>query len=188
MTVRPAVVTALAARTRLLVLDIDGVLTDGSLWYGASGEAMKKFHVRDGMGIRLLRHFGVHTAVISARTSSLVGQRMKDLRIEHWSVGQDDKRVALAQITQELGLTLEQATYVGDDILDVPVMRQVGLAIAVADAHPFTKACAQFVTMATGGHGAVREVADLIIEARGGLDASYDAYLRGIRAETVEKF
>jgi 3-deoxy-D-manno-octulosonate 8-phosphate phosphatase (KDO 8-P phosphatase) len=166
-----------AARVRLLVLDVDGVLTDGSLYYGPEGEAHKRFFVRDGMGIRLLHHHGVHVAVISARASKLVGTRMRDLGIKHWFTGQDDKVAALASILGDLALAEEQVAYVGDDILDVPVMRRVGFAVAVADAHPYAKQSAHFVTRALGGHGAVREVCDAIIEAQGGLANVYEKFL-----------
>lgn len=176
----PADILKSAAAIRLLVLDVDGVLTDGSLWYGPDGEVQKRFHVRDGMGIRLLRHFGIHTAVISARPSKLVKSRMDDLRIEHWQVGKDDKCAALAELLEKLALRPEQVAYLGDDVLDVPVMRQVGLAVAVADAHPFTRQCAHLQTSTMGGGGAVRELADAIIEAQHGMSRGYEDFLASI--------
>ena len=168
-----------AARIRLLVLDVDGVLTDGSLWYGAEGEALKRFHVRDGMGIRMLRHFDIPTAVISARPSLLVQKRMQDLRIDHWQVGKDDKCAVLAELLEKLSLQYEQVAYLGDDVLDVPVMRLVGLPVAVADAHPFTRRAAQWVTEALGGAGAVRELADAILLATQGA-AAYESFLASV--------
>ncbi len=165
---------------KLLVLDVDGVLTNGSLYYGPSGESQKRFHVRDGLGIRMLQHFGVQVAVISARRSSLVEKRMSDLKIAHWHTGQEDKLAALAEIHRSEGLTFAQTAYVGDDLLDVPVMRKVGAAFAVRDAHPYTKTAAHHTTAALGGEGAVREVADAILEAQLGTSQAYEAFLSAL--------
>jgi 3-deoxy-D-manno-octulosonate 8-phosphate phosphatase (KDO 8-P phosphatase) len=178
----PLAIHERAARIRLLVLDVDGVLTDGSLWYGPDGEALKRFHVRDGMGIRMLRHFGIPTAVISARPSLLVQKRMQDLRIDHWQVGKDDKCAVLAALLDKLSLRHEQVAYLGDDVLDVPVMRLVGLPVAVADAHPFTRQHAQWVTTSVGGAGAVRELADAIMLATNGVDA-YESFLTSVATQ-----
>lgn len=177
MSLAPPEVMSRAAQIKLVVLDVDGVLTDGSLNYGSEAESFKRYHVRDGMGIRLLRHFGYHVAVISARPSKLVQKRMEDLRIEHWVVGHDDKRTQLAALLSKLQLSAQQVAYLGDDLLDVPVMQQVGLAVAVADAHPFTKAHAHWITSALGGNGAVRELSDLVLDASLGLNEAYRAFL-----------
>ncbi|MFT3928185.1 MAG: HAD hydrolase family protein [Myxococcales bacterium] len=165
---------------KLLVLDVDGVFTNGSLYYGPSGESHKRFHVRDGLGIRILQHFGVQIAVISARKSSLVEQRMRDLKIAHWHTGKEDKLEALAEVLASCGLTLEQTAYLGDDLLDVPVMRKVALALAVADAHPYTRDAAHHVTSALGGEGAIREVADAILDAQLGLATAYEKFLAAL--------
>lgn len=186
MSTAPLEIVRRAAQVRLVVLDVDGVLTDGSLYYGADGESSKRYHVRDGMGVRLLRHFGFHVAVISARPSKLVQKRMEDLRIEHWVVGQDDKRTQLAKLLDKLSLTTRQVAYLGDDVLDVPVMQQVGLAAAVADAHPFTKSHAHWVSTALGGQGAVRELADLVLDASLGLEKAYRDFLAATCAPSKE--
>lgn len=165
---------------KLLVLDVDGVLTNGSLHYGPNGESHKRFHVRDGLGIRMLQHFGVEVAVISARRSSLVQQRMSDLKITHWHTGKEDKLEALAEIFQTNSLSLAQTAYLGDDLLDVPVMRKVAAAFAVADAHPYTRAAAHHTTEALGGEGAVREVTDAILEAQLGLSQAYEKFLEAL--------
>jgi 3-deoxy-D-manno-octulosonate 8-phosphate phosphatase (KDO 8-P phosphatase) len=164
-------------KVRLVCLDVDGVLTDGSLWYAAEGEAFKRFHVRDGLGIRLLLFHGIQVAVISARRSGLVERRMQDLKIPHWVVGRDDKSNALDELLQKVSLTPEQVAYVGDDLLDLPVMRRVGLAVAVHDAHPYVRAVAHAVTECAGGSGAVREVADLVLDRQLGLTVAYQRFL-----------
>jgi 3-deoxy-D-manno-octulosonate 8-phosphate phosphatase (KDO 8-P phosphatase) len=166
-----------AERVRLVCLDVDGVLTEGGLYYGAEGEALKRYHVRDGLGIRMLLHHDVQVAVISARASQLVGRRMADLKIKHWFVGRDEKTLALDELLAALGLKDEQVAYLGDDLLDVPVMRRAGLAAAVHDAHPYVLAAAQLRTEAPGGQGAVRELADTILEARLGLAHAYEGFL-----------
>ena len=164
-------------KVRLVCLDVDGVLTDGSLWYGSQGEALKRFHVRDGLGIRLLLFHGFQVAVISARRSELVQRRMEDLKVPHWVVGRDDKNNALDELLQKVSLTPDQVAYVGDDLLDVPVMRRVGLAVAVHDAHPHVLAAAHAVTTFPGGSGAVREVADLVLDRQLGLGSAYERFL-----------
>jgi len=177
-----------AESTRLCVLDVDGVLTDGHLYYGVEGEAFKSFHVRDGLGIKLLQHHGIEVAVISARESALVKTRMSDLGITRWFTGRGDKVGALEQVLRELSLTAAQVAYVGDDLLDAPVMRRVGLAVAVGDAHPFIKSLAHWVTQADGGQGAIREVADGILEAQGGLANAYEKFLHtALGARATEK-
>jgi 3-deoxy-D-manno-octulosonate 8-phosphate phosphatase (KDO 8-P phosphatase) len=181
-------VRARAARVRLLCLDVDGVLTDGSLHYGSSGEALKRYHVRDGMGVRMLLHHGFGVAVISARASELVKVRMADLKIPHWCVGRDDKNKALDELLSTVGLTADEVAYLGDDILDLPVMRRVGLSVAVRDAHPCLWPAAHLRTEALGGNGAVREVADVLLEAHHGLAAAYEMFLStGLGHAALEK-
>jgi 3-deoxy-D-manno-octulosonate 8-phosphate phosphatase (KDO 8-P phosphatase) len=166
-----------AKRVRLVGLDVDGVLTDGSLYYGGDGEALKAYHVRDGLGIRLLLHHGVQVAVISARVSELVRRRMADLRIPHWVVGREDKSRALDEVLAQLAIGADEVAYLGDDLLDVPVMRRVGLAVAVRDAHPCAIAASHHTTTARGGRGAVRELADLVLDAQLGLARAYERFL-----------
>jgi len=160
-------VSSLAAM-RLLALDVDGVLTDGRLNYGASGELGKSFHARDGYGIKAVRAAGIAVAVISGRRSPALLRRCKELGIEHVLTGIEDKGVALAQLLATLGLQWAQCTCVGDDEPDVPMLQQAGLAVAVADAHPCALAAAHRRTQLPGGAGAVREVCDWLLSARAG--------------------
>jgi 3-deoxy-D-manno-octulosonate 8-phosphate phosphatase (KDO 8-P phosphatase) len=148
---------------RLLVLDVDGVLTDGRLYYGARGEVLKVFHVRDGHGMKMLRASGIEIAVISGRRSAAVARRCRELGVRHLRQGVEDKRVALSQLCAALGITPRQCAAVGDDSPDVPLLRAVGLAFATADAHAQARAAAHRVTRRAGGYGAVREVCDLLL-------------------------
>jgi 3-deoxy-D-manno-octulosonate 8-phosphate phosphatase (KDO 8-P phosphatase) len=171
--VTPEVIAA-ARGTRALVLDVDGVLTDGTIYYGSDGETIKAFSVRDGLGLRLLKLEGIHVAVISARRSLPLLSRLRDLRIEHVFVGREDKLRALDELCERLSLSPSDVAFMGDDLVDLPVMARVGLAIAPADAHPRAKARAAWITNAHAGRGAVREVADGLLEARDRLDAVCD--------------
>jgi len=155
------------ARIRLLGLDVDGVLTDGKLWYGPEGEIWKAFHVRDGMGVRLLHEAGVAVAVVTARSSDALLRRLQDLRVRHVHVAREDKWAAMQETMGALGLTAAQVAFIGDDVLDLPVLREVGLAIAPRDAHVTVREAVHWVTDAAGGDGAVREVADAILAGRG---------------------
>lgn len=174
----PHELRALAARVRLLVLDADGVLTDGRLYYGVDGEVVKVFHARDGLGLRLLRNEGVQLAVISGRAAPALERRLRDLRIHHVLLGRDDKRSALMECLSSAGVSAEEAAFMGDDVLDLPGMRAVGVSIAVADAHWLVRREAAWVTQLPGGEGAVREVADALLWARGRLEAAIDELLR----------
>ncbi|MDE2449732.1 MAG: HAD-IIIA family hydrolase [Gammaproteobacteria bacterium] len=158
--------TDAAARVRLLVLDVDGVLTDGRLYYGARGEALKVFHVRDGLGLKLLAAAGIAVAVISGRRSGMTARRCRELGVQHLVQGVEDKLAAFQRLRGRLGVPSGECACVGDDVPDVPVMREVGLSFAVADAHPQAREAAQVITRLTGGNGAVREVCDYILEAR----------------------
>lgn len=159
-------VNARAARIELAVFDMDGVFTDGRLYYGARGEQLKVFHVRDGHGIKLLLHRGIRVAVISGRRSPAVTQRMRELGIRHVFQGRDDKLPVLQALLRKLKLDWQQVACVGDDVVDLPLLESAGLAIAVADAQPELRAHAHYVTGARGGEGAVREVCDLLLAAR----------------------
>ena len=152
---------------RLLVLDVDGVLTDGCLYFSANGEELKVFHVRDGAGLVAIQRAGVVVAIISGRDSPAVTRRATELGIRHVHQGVTDKGAALDHLLDELGITAEQMACVGDDTPDAPMLRRAGLAIGVADAHPALLAAAHWVTTSKGGHGAVREVCDLLLSARG---------------------
>ena len=151
---------------RLLVLDVDGVLTDGRLYFSARGEQMKCFHVRDGAGIKQVLNAGLQVAVISGRRSKAVDKRMSELGVTWVKQGVQDKLAALRELMDILNLTPQAVASVGDDVPDLPLLEVARLAIAVADAHPSVKSQAHFITQAPGGQGAVREVCDLILETR----------------------
>ena len=167
-----------AKRLKLLILDVDGVLTDGKLFFDNEGNEYKAFHARDGHGIKLLRQTGVEVAVISGRKSNSVALRMKNLGIEHVYQGHENKQAAFNEIIEKIGVMPEQAAHVGDDLLDLPIMTRVGLAIAVADANFAVKQRADWCTTLPGGHGAVREVCDFIMQAQGRFDEIVNAYLK----------
>jgi 3-deoxy-D-manno-octulosonate 8-phosphate phosphatase (KDO 8-P phosphatase) len=163
----PARLTArLARRLELLVLDVDGVLTDGSLWFGARGEQLKRFHVRDGHGIKLLAAAGVQVAVISGRRSAAVTARCRELGIRLVQQGITDKNRALNLLLKRLSLHESQVACVGDDTPDIPLFVRVGFAVAVRDAHTLAARAAHCRTSLPGGHGAVREVCDWLLAAR----------------------
>ncbi len=162
--------TELAERVkslRLLLLDVDGVLTDGRIVYSSSGEELKFFDVRDGHGIKLLQRAGFKVGIITGRSSQVVERRAKELGIDIVYQGQFDKVKALEEILRDTGFSLEQVGYVGDDIVDVPVMRRVGFAAAVGDAVEEVKENAHYVSSRPGGRGAVREIVELILKASG---------------------
>ena len=156
------------ARVRVLILDVDGVLTDGRLYYGPRGEALKVFHVRDGAGLKQLAAAGVTLAVISGRRSAMTRHRCRELGIRHVMQGVDDKAAALARLCARLRVEPTECACIGDDTPDVALMRLVGLSFAVADAHQAARTAADTVTRLPGGLGAVREVCDQLLAARQG--------------------
>lgn len=158
----------MASAIRLLVLDVDGVLTDGRLYFGARGEALKAFHVRDGVGLKQLQRAGLEIAVISGRRSPMVAARCRELGVRHVLQGVGDKLAALTRLCARLKLTPAACACVGDDLPDVPLMRVAALSFAVADAHRAARRAADVVTRLPGGRGAVREVCDhlLALDAR----------------------
>jgi 3-deoxy-D-manno-octulosonate 8-phosphate phosphatase (KDO 8-P phosphatase) len=166
-----------AAIIKLVIFDVDGVLTDAKLLFDEHGNEYKRFHARDGLGITLLRETGVEVAVISGRASKSVAQRMAGLGIERVFQGQRHKLIAYEGLRAELKLEPEQIAYVGDDLLDLSVMRRVGLAIAVADAHANILPFAHWVTSKSGGEGAAREVCDLIMDVQGNLPRIIENHL-----------
>jgi 3-deoxy-D-manno-octulosonate 8-phosphate phosphatase (KDO 8-P phosphatase) len=167
-----------AAKIRLVIFDVDGVLTDGSLYLGEDGQEYKAFYARDGMGLKMLQASGISIGIISARNSPVVTHRMRSLGIEQVFQGQSDKSVAFQQLCQQTQLQPFQVAYVGDDVNDVPVMLRAGLAIAVADAHALVVKHAHWQTQANGGRGAVREVCELIMHAQGTLDMQLNGFIR----------
>ena len=166
-----------AAKIKLLVFDVDGVLTDGSLIVGDDGQEYKAFFSKDGLGMKMLQQTGVKIAVITARTSEVVIHRMQSLGIKHIYQGQLEKLPAFEKILTELDLSPEQAAYVGDDVIDLPVLHLAGLAITVADAHPLVKQYAHWQTPQCGGRGAARDVCELIMQAQGTLEEQFQKYL-----------
>ena len=167
-----------AAEVRLLVLDVDGVLTDGSIYMGAQGELLKAFHIHDGKGISMLREGGIEVALLTARRSPFVLRRAEELGIDHVLQGREPKWPALEELLGTLGLTPAQTAYVGDDLVDLPVLRRVGLAATVADAHPWVAQHCHWQTRRCGGRGAVREVCVLILDAQDKLTAMLERYAR----------
>ena len=164
-------------RIRLLVLDVDGVLTDGGIYIGADGEAMKRFDIKDGMGIALWHRAGGLTAILTGRSSRIVENRAKELHISVVRQGCADKRVAYEELKAELKISDDEIAYIGDDIIDLPVMNEVGLSIAVADAVPEVHDAARMVTKHAGGHGAVREAIEHILRAQDRFEGAAAPYL-----------
>lgn len=166
-----------AARIRLLIFDVDGVLTDGSLFLGDDGQEYKAFNSRDGHGIKMLQKHGVMVGIITGRSSQVVEHRMKNLGVTHVYQGKLEKLPAFEELITSLGVSPGQAAYVGDDVVDLPVMRRVGLAIAVQDAHPLVVRHSHWQTPHGGGRGAARDACELIMEAHGVLQQELDSYL-----------
>ncbi|MDF1764021.1 MAG: HAD-IIIA family hydrolase [Oleibacter sp.] len=158
---------------KLVVFDVDGVLTDGTLVYSADGEQVKHFNVKDGVGIKLLSEFAIHTAIISAKASAPLTRRASDLGVKHFFPGTKDKWACLSELMSHLDITPEQVCYVGDDVIDLKVMMRVGLAIAPSDAFWLVQDNAHIITQAAGGRGVAREVADLILGSRMSLKEAY---------------
>ncbi|HEX9714333.1 MAG TPA: HAD hydrolase family protein [Desulfurivibrionaceae bacterium] len=167
-----------AKEIQLLLLDVDGVLTDGSIVYGNGGTELKGFNIKDGFGIRLLREAGVEVGIITARRSEAVERRAQDLKLAHLYQGVANKIEAFAEILAAQKLIPQQVAYMGDDWLDLPLLSRVGLAVTVADGVAEVKAVAHYVTREAGGRGAVRELCELIIEAKGQREELLARYLR----------
>lgn len=155
-----------AQRVRLLVLDVDGVLTDGRIYLSAAGEELKVFHVRDGSGLVAVQRAGITVAIVSGRDSAAVQRRAAELGIRHLRQGVGDKGAELERLLVELGMDAAETACVGDDTPDLPMLARVGLAIGVADAHPALREAVHWVTPSPGGRGAVRDVCDLLLSAR----------------------
>ena len=166
-----------ARAIRLLILDVDGVLTDGRLHFDSDGTEAKAFFAHDGHGIKMLIGSGVPVAIITSRSSPLVARRAGELGIEHLYQGQQDKRIAYAELRAQLKLDPAQVAYVGDDVIDLPVMCRCGLAVATADARPQVAHLAHWQAPNNGGHGAVRDTCELLLAAQGKLDALLETYL-----------
>jgi len=166
-----------AANIRLLIFDVDGVLTDGSLFISDDGQESKAFNSRDGHGIKMLQKHGVIVAIITGRTSKVVEHRMENLGVAHVYQGKLHKLPAFEELLEKLDIGADETAYVGDDVVDLPVMRKVGLAIAVQDAHPLVLTHSHWQTPSCGGRGAARDVCEMLMEARGVLQTELDSYL-----------
>lgn len=166
-----------ARNIKLLILDVDGVLTTGQLLILANGETVKPFHTLDGHGIKMLQQSGVQTAIITARNDHAVRLRAEQLGITHYFFGQHDKKLAYEQLCVLARVTENECAMVGDDVIDLPILIRCGLPIAVANAHDFVKERVLWQTKKTGGMGAVREVTDLIMFAQGSLQTTLEQYL-----------
>jgi len=168
---------ARAARIKLIAFDIDGVMTDGGLHYTDDGHELKTFNVQDGLGIKLAQRQGFEIAIVTGRTSGVVARRAADLGVEHVFQGVGDKHSVATRLLAQLGLDWPDLAFMGDDLIDLRAMAACGLAIAPANARPITKARAHLVTESGGGHGAVREAIEFILDAQGKLDAAFAPYL-----------
>lgn len=156
---------ALLSQVKLLVLDVDGVLTDGGLYFTENGEELKKFNVKDGMGIKLLQKAGIEVAIISASNSTAILHRARKLGIKYAFIGTENKLETLETLCNKLELSFSQVAHIGDDVNDLPIFQAIGIPLTVADAMPINRAKARYVTQNPGGRGAVREVCDLILSA-----------------------
>jgi len=167
---------ARAKRLRLMIFDVDGVLTDGRLWYGPEGETLKVFHVVDGHGMKMLAASGVVTALLSGRRSAAVERRGAELGIAHVLQGIEDKRPAFERLLAQLGVDAAAAGFMGDELVDLPVMTRCGFACAPREAHALALRRAHYVAAAPAGAGAAREICEFVLRAQGGLDALLEKY------------
>jgi 3-deoxy-D-manno-octulosonate 8-phosphate phosphatase (KDO 8-P phosphatase) len=170
-------ILARAAKSRLILFDVDGVLTDGRLILGDDGQEYKTFNTQDGHGIKMLQRCGVKVGVITGRNSEVVKRRMNELNVEYVYQGRAEKLPAYRELLNQLGIEPDQSAFVGDDVVDLPIMLQSGFAIAVQDAHALVKQHAHWVTPSGGGRGAAREVCELIMHAQGTYAAEMTTYL-----------
>ncbi|QSX31948.1 3-deoxy-manno-octulosonate-8-phosphatase KdsC [Shewanella cyperi] len=162
-----------AEQIKLLICDVDGVFSDGRIYLGNQGEELKAFHTRDGFGVKALLGAGIQVAVITGRKSQIVENRMKALGIKHIYQGVDNKFEPYEELLKLYGVTPAQTAYIGDDMVDLPVMQAVGLSVCVADGHPWVRRHADLVTYQGGGFGALRELADLLLMAQDKFDSAH---------------
>lgn len=167
-----------ASRIKLLLMDCDGVLTDGRLWLTQDGEEQKAFHTHDGFGLSLFHRAGLRSGVISGRSSQALSRRAGELGIEFVRQGDPEKLAAFADVLRQAGVAEDEVAFVGDDLTDIPIMRRVEFAVAVADAVEEARSVAHYVTRARGGRGAVREVIEMILRSQGRWNDLVDQYLK----------
>ncbi len=165
-----------AAQIKLLICDVDGVLSDGKVYFGNNGEELKNFNIKDGLGIKLMQKHNIKVAIITGRQSKIVERRAKELGIEHIYQGRSDKRATYDEILSQLKLTPNQVAHIGDDLPDLPLMKRSGLGICVADAYHYLQQQADWQTPSKGGEGAVRDVADLLLTTQGHLNGILESY------------
>ena len=163
---------------KLLILDVDGVLTSAQLFIGSSGEVIKAFNTLDGYGIKMLQNTGVQTAIITARNDSAVAHRAVQLGINHYLHGVENKQQAFAQLCAQIQIAAQETAFVGDDVIDLPIMTRCGFPFAVANAHAYVKEHALYTTQKSGGFGAVREITDLIMHAQNTLSDALAEYTK----------
>ena len=168
-----------ARKIRLVLFDVDGVLTDGRLFFSDNGEEGKSFHARDGLGINLLQQSGIAVGIITARQSNLVAHRARDLKIEHIFQGRKEKFPAYRELCETLGLNADQVAFVGDDVVDLPIMLDVGLAVTVPQGHQIVKQHAHWTTINEGGNGAARDVCELVMHSQDTYDTVMQQFFTG---------
>lgn len=161
---------------QLVVTDVDGVLTDGTIIYSSAGDELKAFNIKDGLGFKLLQNAGVKTAIITGRTSAMVERRAKELNIDHLVQGREDKGEALNSLCEELAISLQNTLYLGDDLPDLTAIKTAGIGVVPADAHSLLREQADLCCSLAGGQGAFREISELILEAKGLLSETYKKY------------
>ncbi|MDO4641430.1 MAG: HAD family hydrolase [Neisseria sp.] len=167
-----------AARIKLLIMDVDGVLTDGRIYIRDNGEEIKSFHTLDGHGLKMLQQSGVQTAIITGRDAPSVGIRAKQLGIGYYYKGVHDKKAVYNELRQVASVEEQECAFIGDDVVDLPVMVRCGLPVAVPEAHEFVLQHAAYITRKSAGKGAVRELCDLIMQARGTLQTALEEYIK----------
>ncbi|MBV1908520.1 MAG: 3-deoxy-manno-octulosonate-8-phosphatase KdsC [Kangiellaceae bacterium] len=167
-----------AKSIKLLICDVDGVLSDGKVYYSNQGEELKTFNIKDGLGIKLLLDNDINVAIITGRNSEIVTKRANELGIPFVYQGKKDKTSAYQEILKKLGITANEVAHVGDDLPDIPLMKRSGLGISVADGHYFVRQNSDWITNKIGGEGAVREIADLLLFSQGKLDIIHQGYLQ----------
>jgi len=167
-----------ASHIKLLLMDCDGVLTDGRLWLLDEGDEHKAFNTKDGLGLELLRRAGLRSGIITGRSSTALARRAEELGVEFLRQGNEQKIAAFEEVLRLAGVKVDEVAFVGDDLSDIPLMRRSELAVAVADAVDETRAAAHYVTQAKGGHGAVREVIEIILKSQGRWNDLVDEYLK----------
>ena len=166
---------------KAVILDVDGVLTDGGIYYDPTGRELKRFHVADGLGMELLRHAGIRVAIISGRVSEALTRRAAELKVAECYQGIRDKRAQIEKLRQQWQLKADELLYIGDDLNDLPAFQAVGIRVAVANAAAELKERAHYTTKASGGNGAVREVCEWLLKARGEWEQAVENYLESRR-------